>query len=111
MIVISDGDMAANEFNAQGQPLALGFYRYTGEYFGNKTFLMNCVDYLAGFPELINTRSKTIMLRLLDEAKVKAGRTTWMWINLAAPIGALLLFGLVFNVIRYQKFALRKQRP
>lgn len=111
MIVISDGDMVANEFNAQGQPLALGFYRYTGEYFGNKTFLMNCVDYLAGFPELINTRSKTIMLRLLDEAKVKAGRTTWMWINLAAPIGALLLFGLVFNVIRYQKFALRKQRP
>ena len=111
MIVISDGDMAANEFNAQGQPLALGFYRYTGEYFGNKTFLMNCVDYLAGFPELINTRSKTIMLRLLDEAKVKAGRTAWVWINLAAPIGALLLFGLVFNVIRYQKFALRKQRP
>lgn len=111
MIVISDGDMVANEFNAQGQPLALGFYRYTGEYFGNKTFLMNCVDYLAGFPELINTRSKTIMLRLLDEAKVKAGRTAWVWINLAAPIGALLLFGLVFNVIRYQKFALRKQRP
>jgi gliding-associated putative ABC transporter substrate-binding component GldG len=110
MIVISDGDMAANEFNAQGQPLALGFYRYTGEYFGNKTFLMNCVDYLAGFPELINTRSKIILLRLLDEAKVKAGRTTWMWINLAAPIGALLLFGLVFNVIRYQKFALRKHQ-
>ncbi|MEP7128738.1 MAG: gliding motility-associated ABC transporter substrate-binding protein GldG, partial [Chitinophagales bacterium] len=30
MIVIADGDIAKNELNAQGQPLTLGYYHFTG---------------------------------------------------------------------------------
>jgi len=105
MIVISDGDIAANEYSSQGEPMALGYYRFTGEYFSNKTFMLNCIDYLAGFPQLLDTRSKTIKLRLLDSAKIKTSQMQWQLVNMLVPLGLLLIFGLIFNVIRYRRFA------
>jgi ABC-2 type transport system permease protein len=104
MIVIADGDVARNDFNAQGQPLALGFYRYTGEYFGNKNFLLNCIDYLTGHDQHIDTRSKTMQLRLLDAARSKDERLKWQLINLLVPLALLGVFGLIFNFIRTRKF-------
>jgi gliding-associated putative ABC transporter substrate-binding component GldG len=105
MIVISDGDIAANDFTSRGEPLALGYYQYTDEYFSNRNFMLNSIDYLSGFPQLLDTRSKTIKLRLLDDAKVKESKVAWQLINLLAPLGLLLIFGLIFNIIRYRKFA------
>ncbi|MBK9729845.1 MAG: gliding motility-associated ABC transporter substrate-binding protein GldG [Chitinophagaceae bacterium] len=105
MIVIADGDIAKNEVNAQGQPLTLGYYRFTGEYFSNKNFLLNCIDYLTGFTQHIDTRSKTVQLRLLDNTKVTAEKTKWQLINTLVPIGLLIVFGLMFNFIRNRKFA------
>lgn len=105
MIVISDGDIAKNEINAQGQPLALGFYRFTNEYFGNKNFLLNCVDHLAGYDQHIDTRAKTVKLRLLDAPKVADEKLQWQLIDMVVPLVMLLLFGLIFNFIRNRKFA------
>ena len=105
MIVIADGDIAKNEVNAQGQPLTLGYYRFTGEYFGNKDFLLNSIDYLTGFTKHLETRSKTVKLRLLNNEKVKAERLKWQLINTLVPIGLLISFGLLFNFIRNRKFA------
>jgi gliding-associated putative ABC transporter substrate-binding component GldG len=105
MIVISDGDIAKNEINAQRQPSALGYYRFTGEFFGNSNFLLNCIDYLTGFEEHIDTRSKTMKLRMLDAAKVKQEKSKWQLINMIAPLVALAVFGLIFNFVRYRKYA------
>ncbi|MBA2422547.1 MAG: gliding motility-associated ABC transporter substrate-binding protein GldG [Chitinophagales bacterium] len=105
MIVISDGDIAKNEINTQGQPMALGYYRFTGEYFGNKNFLLNCIDYLTGYEEHIETRSKTMKLRMLDASKVKEEKLQWQLINLIVPLAVLSVFGLIFNFIRYRKYA------
>ncbi|HYV94163.1 MAG TPA: gliding motility-associated ABC transporter substrate-binding protein GldG [Chitinophagales bacterium] len=105
MIVISDGDIIRNGVNQQGIPFSLGYYPITGDYFGNKNFLLNCVDYLAGYSQHITTRSKTIGLRLLDEPKIKESKLKWQLINIFAPLGALLIFGFIFNFIRIRKFA------
>lgn len=105
MIVLADGDIAKNEVNAQGQPLPLGFYRFTGEYFSNRDFLWNCIDYLAGYTQHLDTRSKKVQLRMLDVEKVKAEKTRWQLINTLLPIGLLLTFGLIFNFIRNRLFA------
>ena len=105
MIVLADGDIAKNEVNAQGQPLPLGFYRFTGEYFSNRDFLLNCIDYLAGYTQHLDTRSKKVQLRMLDVEKVKAEKTKWQLINTLLPIGLLLTFGLIFNIIRNRLFA------
>ncbi len=104
MIVVADGDIAANQFSSRGEPLPLGLYQYTGEYFGNKNFLLNSIDYLCGSAQLINTRSKTIKLRLLDDTKVKAAQLHYQLINMLVPLGGLLVFGLIFNFIRIRKY-------
>lgn len=104
MIVIADGDIARNDVNSQGQPQPLGYYRFTGEYFGNKDFLQNSIDYLTGYTQHIDTRSKTVKLRLLDTTKVKTEKTYWQLFNTVLPIGLLVSFGLIFNFIRIRKF-------
>ena len=105
MIVVADADVAKNDINAQGEPYPLGYYRFTGEYFGNKNFLLNCFDYLAGYLQHIETRSKTVKLRLLDTERVKSERLKWQLINMLVPLALLIVFGLIFNFIRNRKFA------
>lgn len=104
MIVIADGDMIKNEFS-KGKPESLGYYKYTGEYFNNKNFLLNCIDYLTGHTNRIETRSKTVQLRLLDMQKVKKEKLQWQLINLLIPVGGIILFGLIFTFVRMRKYS------
>ncbi len=105
MIVVADGDMASNEFSNKGQPFSLGYYKYTGDYFNNKNFLLNCIDYLAGNLNQIETRGKQVKLRLLDVQKVKSEKTKWQSLNLAVPIVLILIFGAIFIIIRTKKYS------
>ncbi|NVO03165.1 MAG: gliding motility-associated ABC transporter substrate-binding protein GldG, partial [Bacteroidetes bacterium] len=57
MIVISDGDIIRNQLqmsNGNLYPLPLGFDRYTKQQFGNKDFILNCIDYLSDESGLIS---------------------------------------------------------
>ncbi|MEI7801477.1 MAG: gliding motility-associated ABC transporter substrate-binding protein GldG [Bacteroidota bacterium] len=105
MIVIADGDIASNEFGKNDQPFSLGYYKYTGDYFNNKNFLLNCIDYLTGNQNNIDTRGKQVKLRLLDTQKVKAEKTKWQFINIGIPILLMILFGIMFTVIRVKKYS------
>jgi ABC-2 type transport system permease protein len=42
---------------------------------------------------------------LLDKKKVKTERLKWQLINTVLPLLALLLFGLIHNIIRKRKYA------
>ena len=53
------------------EPLALGLDRYTMQTFGNKDFLVNCINYLVNDNGLIEMRSREIKPRLLDQARIK----------------------------------------
>ena len=105
MIVIADGDMASNEFSNKGQPFSLGYYKYTGDYFNNKNFLLNSIDYLTNNLNQIETRGKQVKLRLLDTQKVKKEKTMWQSINIAFPFVMILLFGAIFIIIRVKKYS------
>lgn len=107
MIVVSDGDIIRNQFRQNGdqmEPLPLGYDRYTRQTFGNKEFLLNAVNYLCGFDELMESRSKEFKMRMLDKAKVQEQRTLWQSVNVVLPIIVLLVFGLIFNKIRKQRY-------
>ncbi len=69
MIVISDGDIIKNQLD-KGIPLELGFDKWTSQLYGNKDFLMNCVNYLLDDNGLINIRSKEVNLPLLNKEEV-----------------------------------------
>ncbi|MFN5370215.1 MAG: gliding motility-associated ABC transporter substrate-binding protein GldG [Bacteroidia bacterium] len=111
MIVVADGDVARNAVNKNGQIAPLGYDRYSGELFGNKDFLLNCVNYLCDDAGLISVRSRTAKLRLLDETKIKAERTSIQLKNVVLPIVLLLLAGLVLVNLRKRKYARSLKGP
>ena len=105
MIVISDGDVIKNQFDKNFQPLELGFDKWTNKFYGNKEFLLNCVNYLLDENGLINIRSKEVTLALLDREKVYADYTQIGIILIAAPLLLLGIFGALFTWLRIKKYA------
>ena len=103
MLVISDGDVAKNQLQ-QGQPLELGFDRYTGTTYGNKEFLLNAVNYLLDDSGLINIRSRKVSIAFLDLPKVEEKRTFWQVMNLLLPLVLLGIFAAVFFFWRKRKY-------
>jgi len=106
MIVVADGDVIKNQLK-QGEPLELGFDRYTGNTYGNKEFLMNSVNYLLDDSGLIDIRSKEINIAFLDLDKVAEEREKWQFINLIIPLLLLAFGAFAFNYFRKKRY-LRK---
>ncbi len=104
MIIVADGDVIKNQLR-NGQPLELGYDKWTNNYYGNKEFLLNCVNYLLDDSGLINIRSKEIAVAFLDKEKVVKDQTFWKSVNIGLPLLLLALFGFVFNWMRRRKFA------
>ena len=105
MIVVSDGDIMRNHINPDGTYLPTGFDQYTQQQFGNKTFLLNAINYLCDDISLTIIRSRSLEIRLLDRKKAEAERTKWQIINVAIPIGLVLLFGFINAYLRKKRYA------
>ncbi|MEG9329175.1 gliding motility-associated ABC transporter substrate-binding protein GldG [Salinimicrobium catena] len=103
LLVISDGDVVKNQLQ-RGEPMELGFDRYTGTTYGNKEFLLNSVNYLLDDTGLINIRSKEVSIAFLDLREVEETRTFWQLINLGLPLALLGIFGAVFIFWRRRKY-------
>ena len=103
MIVISDGDVIKNQID-KGAPIELGYDKYTGQYFGNKEFILNSVNYLLDDNGLINIRSKDVTLPLLDKQSVQDNYSQTQMLTVALPIVLLGIFGLLFTYLRKKKY-------
>ena len=73
--------------------------------FANREFFLNSLDYLVNTGGIFALRNKDFTLRLLDKKKVEEQKTTWQFINIAAPLLLIILFGLVYQWNRKRKFA------
>jgi gliding-associated putative ABC transporter substrate-binding component GldG len=106
MIVISDGDVAANVIRDREQQswFALGYNRYENATYANKEFLLNAIEYLVEANGVIEARSKEVKLRLLDNVKAKEEKTKWQLVNILIPLAFLGLFALVFTRLRKRKY-------
>jgi ABC-2 type transport system permease protein len=107
LIVIADADIIRNEVRRVGlevTPLPLGQDKYTGQMFGNRDFLINCLNYLVDDRGLMELRSREVKLRLLDKMQVKTEKTKWQIINLLGPVLIVNLAGLIYNFFRNRKF-------
>ena len=105
MIVISDGDLIKNQLDDSGEPLELGFDKWTNQMYANKEFLLNCVNYLLDDNGLINIRSKEVNLPLLDKEKVYEKYTQIQFITIGLPLLLLAFFGIVVIYLRKRQFA------
>lgn len=104
MIIVSDGDVFLNDFSQSRGPLECGYYKITNQYFANKTFILNCIEYLTDDYGLLEARNKSLQLRLLDGVRVKNERVLWQLLNIGLPILLLIFFGSAYFFFRRKKY-------
>ena len=107
MIVVADGDVIKNEVRVTGEriiPLPMDQDRYTQQFYGNKDFMVNCINYLIDESNLMELRSRELKLRLLDRSKINKYQVAIQLINTLLPVFILLLCGLVIWWIRRRRF-------
>ncbi|MDT7827387.1 gliding motility-associated ABC transporter substrate-binding protein GldG [Pricia sp. S334] len=104
MLVVSDGDIIKNQVR-KGRPLELGYDKWTNNYYGNKEFLINAVNYLLDEKGLINIRNKKVAVPFLDPQKIAVQKSKWQLMNIGLPLILILLFGLGFAYFRRRKYA------
>lgn len=102
MVVVSDGDVARNRFRSDGRVLPLGYDRYARRVvYDNKEFLLNAINYLLQEDALISVRSRSIQLRSLDDARIRAERSGWQFVAVGMPLlVVMLLAGAVLTTRR-----------
>ena len=105
MIVISDGDVIKNQVDKTGNPLELGFDKWTQNVYGNKEFIINCVNYLLDDNGLINIRSKEVNIPLLDKEKVFENYSKNQFLAVGMPLILLTIFGFLFTYLRKRKYS------
>lgn len=103
MIVLSDANIFSNDI-VKDRPTECGYYKYTDRYFANKSFILNCLEYLIDHDHLLEARNKVAKLRLLDNEKVKNERSKWQLINLGLPTAIVLIFGSAYFFFRRKKY-------
>jgi len=107
MIVFSDGNLMANQFRiVNGKPefSPMGYDRYSKQTFGNKSFLLNAVNYLSDDEGLMELRSRTFKMRLLDKVRIKEEKLKWQILNVLLPILLISAFGGVYMYLRRRKY-------
>ncbi|MGA9269193.1 MAG: gliding motility-associated ABC transporter substrate-binding protein GldG [Lutimonas sp.] len=104
LMVISDGDIAANEVY-RGEPLPLDKDKWTQQPYGNLSFLLNATHYLLDENGIIRLRAKSLELQFLDKERAYSERGRWQIINLVLPLVLLLLLSVLFRMIRIKRYA------
>jgi gliding-associated putative ABC transporter substrate-binding component GldG len=108
MIVIADGDIIRNEVKRSGlneTPLPLGQDKYTGQVYGNRDFIINCLNWLVDKNGIMELRSRELKLRLLNHKIIKADKFKWQLINIAGPVIIVILGGFLYSYFRRKKYA------
>ena len=103
MIVSSDADIIANYVSKKGNIFPLGYDRFTGQNYGNRNFILNCMDYLCGNKDILSLRGKEFRLRLLDPSKT-ANHASIQWLNLLIPSLLIIAFGILFNLFKKKRY-------
>ncbi len=107
MIVISDADIVRNEVRRMGTsetPFPLGQDKVTGQLYGNRDFIINCLNYLVDNTGIMELRSRELKLRLLDRTRVKNERLKWQIFNIAGPVLIVIIAGLIYSYFRKRMF-------
>ncbi len=106
-IFISDGDIIRNYFDPRTGFYPTGYDVYTKSFFDNTEFLTNCVDYLCDNTDLIELRSKTFHIGLLNQSKIadKKVRQRHQAMDIGLPLALVAILGAILFTIRKRKYS------
>ena len=103
-IVISDADLFTNRVDKTKGPLPMGMIPYEDYQFANREFFMNAIQYLNEPIGLLDSRNKTIVLRLLDPNKVQEFKLFLQIFLLVGPLVLLIIGYLLWSTWRKRLF-------
>ena len=108
-LVVSDADFVKNLINPRTEEYEeIGFNKWELRYFkGNKDFMLNAIEYMLDNRGVLESRTREVKLRLLDNVKINNERKHWQTLNIVLPISILFVFGLLFNWNRRRKYGAR----
>jgi gliding-associated putative ABC transporter substrate-binding component GldG len=106
-IVVAAGSTIRNEWQ-QGNPLPLGYDRYTQMQMGNRDFMVNAVLYLADDQGWMQLRQKTFTLRLINDQRARQARVQAQVVSIAIPLAMLALVGGVVILVRRKKYEIKR---
>jgi len=107
MIVVSSSQIISNELEGKGTDtsiIPMGYDRVSSQQFGNRDFIVNAVNWLAGNEELMALRSKERRLYLLDKTKVYEERNKYAALNIGLPVLFMLLIAGGVSFYRKRKY-------
>jgi ABC-2 type transport system permease protein len=96
MIVVADGDIILNGVSQD---------RLTQGTFGNRDFIVNCLNYLVDNSGIMELRSRELKLRLLDKTLIRQNRLMIQIINTGLPVVLVILAGIIYNYFRKKKYS------
>lgn len=120
MLVVADGDIIRNDVDSmfkdsimQYRPVPLNIDIYgvinpngtPKNVYGNRDFVLNSIDYMLDDFSLIDVRTKTITLRILDTEKIAKEKDFWRMLNIVLPLVLISVLGFMQFVLRRRKFA------
>ncbi len=95
MIIIADGDIIRN---------GLSLDKLTQGTYGNKDFIVNCLNYFVDNIGIMGLRSRELKLRLLDKTIIREHRLMIQIINTALPVVLVILAGIIYNYFRRKRY-------
>jgi len=108
IIVTSVGDMFMNTYNQKDGVLPMGYYFWTNDFFANRDFLLNSMEYLTDRSGILEARSKEMKLRLLDTGRAKEEKSTWQFVNVGIPIAIVLVFASCYFFFRKRRYEIKQ---
>ena len=107
MLVISDAEFIKNQFDvSSGNITPIGFNKWERKiYKGNKELILNAIEFMLDEDGILASRAKEYKLRLLDEVQTTENKFYWQSLNIAFPLAALAVFGIMFYFLRRRKYA------
>ena len=102
-IVVAAGSTIRNDWQ-QGQPLPLGYDRYTQMQFGNRDFMVNAVLHLTDDQGWLQLRQKEFTLRLINDQRARQTRIAAQVISIVIPLALLAIVGGAVLILRRKRY-------
>jgi ABC-2 type transport system permease protein len=102
-IVVASGSTIQNYWQG-GQPLPLGYDRYSQMQFGNSDFMVNAVLYLTDEDGWLQLREKEFVLRLLNDQRAQKQRVQAQVVSIVIPLALLAAVGAVVMTVRRKRY-------
>jgi ATP-dependent Zn protease len=103
-MVFSSGAIAENQIE-NGNPLELGYDKWTNNFYFNKVFLQQTVHHLMSNQKLLQLQNKSVELPRLDFQKVEQQSGLFKILMLLIPLLILLLLGALVFHWRIRRFS------